>query len=968
MKLRNSWLSAAGTLLVLVIGGAVATPARAQNPVWTIASASSPTNFAPGDETGDDKYVLTVVDTGGGSNPGSPIEVSDTLPSGVTASAISGEDLGNGKPLSCSLAPKPACSYEGFEMASGDELRIEVTVEVSSEIAASVINSVSVTGGGAATGAQAEDPTAISSTQAGFGITDFATTWSEEQAGASVNLTAQFTFNQIASGGETIPAENPKDVTLDLPPGFIPNPKAAAMCPLSQAIKDSCPAESAVGVVFTSGATGTGGAPTPYSSLLYDTEPAPGQFGRLTFLLGTAPVILDLNIRPDGTYGVSLTAENLTQVEPLISMTMTLWGVPAAYNGAGPDHVLAGAEPSYGGPSSDLAGRFLTSPTTCAPSPDSTLSTDSWSAAGIFGEAASATPKQTGCNRLPFNPSLDVFADSRAAEEPSGYEMDLHFAQSDTAGLADSAPEKAAIALPQGAAVSISAANGMASCSEAQAAWRSLGPAACPEASKVGLLEVQTPLLSEPLQGAIYFARAYENPLNSPLAMYFFAENPESGVLIKLAGRLQADPLTGQVTIVFDELPQLPIEILALRFFGGARALLSTPPTCGTATSEAELTPWSADASVIASSSFQIESGANGTSCSAPHPFSPAFLSEAKATDEADTFDSLAFFVSRPEYDTEQELETIAIEAPSALTQTFAGVAPCEEPEATQGACPAGSEVGTITATAGLSADPVALAGAIYLTGPYGGSAQGLTVVLPISPGPFELGTAVVRMSVKVNPSTGELILTSGQVPSIVDGVPLHLNELMLLFDRGVFKVNPTCESLAITGTITGTEGGAARITANPGTSSPACPQPEEPHSEEAPRVRLGAPLIRTATVTLVSRHFAVSALGSTTVKLLCKGSAACHGKMVLTGTIKGAAGRGRSKTVILGEADFSIKVDTIATVELELNARGRSMLRHDYGRLRALLTISKASPLPTQTRSENVRLAVTKTGRHTKQ
>ena len=54
-----------------------------------------------------------------------------------------------------------------------------------------------------------------------------------------------------------------------------------------------------------------------------------------------------------------------------------------------------------------------------------------------------------------------------------------------------------------------------------------------------------------------------------------------SGVLVKLAGDVRLDPATGQITTVFDNLPQVPFTSFALSFQGGPRAVLSNPTTCG---------------------------------------------------------------------------------------------------------------------------------------------------------------------------------------------------------------------------------------------------------------------------------------------------------------------------------------------------------------------------------------------------
>ena len=48
-------------------------------------------------------------------------------------------------------------------------------------------------------------------------------------------------------------------------------------------------------------------------------------------------------------------------------------------------------------------------------------------------------------------------------------------------------------------------------------------------------------------------------------------------MLIKLAGNVEADPDTGQLTVRWTDLPQLPIGEMRLSLFGGERALLVTP-------------------------------------------------------------------------------------------------------------------------------------------------------------------------------------------------------------------------------------------------------------------------------------------------------------------------------------------------------------------------------------------------------
>ena len=61
---------------------AVPASAAPGSPRWTVTSVSSPTNFAPGDQSGEDAYRVTVTNTGGVPSNGEPIAIVDELPEG----------------------------------------------------------------------------------------------------------------------------------------------------------------------------------------------------------------------------------------------------------------------------------------------------------------------------------------------------------------------------------------------------------------------------------------------------------------------------------------------------------------------------------------------------------------------------------------------------------------------------------------------------------------------------------------------------------------------------------------------------------------------------------------------------------------------------------------------------------------------------------------------------------------------
>ena len=48
-------------------------------------------------------------------------------------------------------------------------------------------------------------------------------------------------------------------------------------------------------------------------------------------------------------------------------------------------------------------------------------------------------------------------------------------------------------------------------------------------------------------------------------------------MLVKLPGDVKLDPATGQITTIFDNLPQVPFTSFALSFQGGSHAVLANP-------------------------------------------------------------------------------------------------------------------------------------------------------------------------------------------------------------------------------------------------------------------------------------------------------------------------------------------------------------------------------------------------------
>ena len=148
----------------------------------------------------------------------------------------------------------------------------------------------------------------------------------------------------------------------------------------------------------------------------------------------------------------------------------------------------------------------------------------------------------------------------------------------------------------------------------------------------------------------------------------------------------------------------------------------------------------------------------------------------------------------------------------------------CPEQQANEGQCPAESEIGETTATVGVGARPYTIGGGhVYITGPYRGGPFGLSIVTPAKAGPYDLGKGacdcvVVRARLDVDPRTAQLTITTDtsgehQIPTILDGIPVHLRQVSVTTTRPGFVFNPTnCARLTITGTALGGEGASAQL------------------------------------------------------------------------------------------------------------------------------------------------------------
>ena len=169
--------------------------------------------------------------------------------------------------------------------------------------------------------------------------------------------------------------------------------------------------------------------------------------------------------------------------------------------------------------------------------------------------------------------------------------------------------------------------------------------------------------------------------------MYIVAQDPVTKTLVKIAGEVLPNATTGQITTVFRNTPQLPFEDLRLELFGGPRASLSTPPTCGSYTTTSSFVPWSGTPAQTPSSSFDITSGAEGTGCAKPLPLAPS-LNAGMTNTQAGAFSNFELTLGHP--DADQAPTNLSMHLPGGIAAILKSVALCPEPQASQGTCGSG--------------------------------------------------------------------------------------------------------------------------------------------------------------------------------------------------------------------------------------------------------------------------------------
>jgi len=412
---------------------------------------------------------------------------------------------------------------------------IKIPVVAPSATSGVLRNEVTVTGGGASGAGDAltveETPVGTERppfevANFGFGATAVGGGPSTQAGGHPGDVTASLKFSSFMKPTEedfqasrewpVLPVESPRSASVELPLGFLGDPRATPTCSEAQMLIPSsfgrdCPPESRVGIATLD--TGghlflTGGVVGTSESDIYNVTPQHGYPAEFGFSIVNNIIIVYASVvHTDAGYRLRVSAPGIPAALGFDGASMTFFGDPAAENGSSGAHVP-----------------FLMNPVDCSAGPLSAkVEADSWEDPGRWvSKEATTYSRMTGCNLLRFNPSFELKPSTEnpseggttQADAPSGYNFNLKVPQTEAfSELATPELKDATVTLPEGVSVSPAAADGLEGCQETGPRGINIsGPESeevgadglehtsrgkCPDGSTLGGVEVATPLLLE---------------------------------------------------------------------------------------------------------------------------------------------------------------------------------------------------------------------------------------------------------------------------------------------------------------------------------------------------------------------------------------------------------------------------------------------------------------------------------------
>jgi hypothetical protein len=593
-------------------------------------------------------------------------------------------------------------------------------------------------------------------------------------AGAHPDFVIRFDFSDAGHGS----ADSVEGFTMHLAPGIVSYVNHVALCSTaafgpSSGTPSTCPAGSAVGSTTTNVTASVAGLDTavpPLNGTIYNLAPPAG-----------SPAALGIDIST-GAPGSDVKLIATIGVDPHdLGLTATLHGLPNTLDlpligSAAPVHVdsIAQTLDGYVG-----ANSFFTNPTACIPA---VVAVNADSHAGASGSGSdSYTP--TDCADEPFSTTLGISVDPPISDWTSTVTTDVKPGNSDVPRV-NSHVRSTTVTLPQSLLLNPALAARLDACTDAQFALADTSVAArCPASSAVGDIDFVSPILGD-FPGKAYFGN--QTPSDR---LRLFLDVPLYGAHIKVSAHVHPSFTTGQITTVFDELPQIAFTDFTLTFHGGPRSALVSPTECGTHTATAVTTPWSGTAAQSSSGSFSISWDGRGAPCQ--RIFQPS-MSTAVSKTQAGASPTFTLVANRP--DRNVPVGRMTYDMPPGLVGNLAlrGLVQCPLAAAAAGDCPASSKIGSVVSVDGSGTEPPSLPGEVFLTKPkVPGDPAGLSVKVPARLGPVDAGVVIVGVRLQLRPDGG-LHVVSDPIPPLQLGIPLAIRTLTVRIDRDGFMRNPT--------------------------------------------------------------------------------------------------------------------------------------------------------------------------------
>ncbi|HEX2392971.1 MAG TPA: hypothetical protein VHI77_08635, partial [Solirubrobacterales bacterium] len=270
-------------------------------------------------------------------------------------------------------------------------------------------------------------------------------------AGRPPDGITDFAVNQNGLG---FPEGAIRDVRVDLPPGLSVNPQATAQCTEAELEGPGCPPASRVGTVEITAVEPLGlGVPIP--GVVYNIVPRQGEPAEFGFhvsvpLLINATVYLEGTVNWESDYHEGFTIRQAPNSAPLARNRLIFEGTTGD-------------------------GSFITVGSNCEGSTTTGLTVDSYEAPGSYLhydttpiEPVGPRIKPTGCDKVPFNPSLAVEPGTTQTDSPTGGAVDAKVPFEPAAPIGQANVKRATVSLPRGMGLNPSAAEGLQACTDAQ--------------------------------------------------------------------------------------------------------------------------------------------------------------------------------------------------------------------------------------------------------------------------------------------------------------------------------------------------------------------------------------------------------------------------------------------------------------------------------------------------------------------